>query len=114
MGDVTTSTVGGNDFGGGSQDVPLGLVFPGYRGSYGQAWQSGDDLVGDEPTTNAAPGHVSNGIRVAHPRAADPFPGARPPGTQGAIAGSAPGWFVDQQPNATDYDVAPDPALGAP
>ena len=124
MSDVSSSLVGNNDFGGYSKDLGVSAVSPGIGtatesgpaggGQAWQRWQTGDDLVGDEPTVNRQPGHVSGGILPYAPEAADPFPGARPPGTQGAISSSAPGWFVDQQSNATDYDVGPDRDLSSP
>jgi excisionase family DNA binding protein len=122
--DVSSSLVGNNDFGGGPRDVPISAAFPGNGapaesglstgGASWQSWQTGDDLVGDEPTVNRQPGHVSGGI-IGYPEdSADPFPGARPPGTQGEISPTAPACFVDAQSNATDYDVGPDRDLSSP
>lgn len=114
MSDVTTSVVGDNDFGGGAQEVPQATVFPGYSGQTWQGYQSGDDLVGDEPTVNAAPGHVSNGIRVAQPEAADPFPGMRPDGWEAGYMAGTPSWAMDSPGDGMDYDAAPDPFLSSP
>jgi hypothetical protein len=80
-----------------------------------QSWQTGDDLIGDEPVTGVTgSGRVSGGIIASPVSKADPFPGARPPGTQGEISPTAPGWFVDRQGNPTDYDVGEDSAVGQP
>jgi hypothetical protein len=122
---VSSSLAGTNDYQkGGPPDVPLSSAFPGNGapaesglstgGQAWQDWQGGDDLTDDEPVTSGVTGsgHVSGGIRVT--RGIDAFPGARPPGTQGAISSSTPGWFVDRQSAPTDYDVGPDEALSSP
>ena len=116
MSDVSSSLVGNNDFmKGGAKDLPTSTAFPGNSGATWQSWQSGDELVGDEPVPGVVgSGRVSGGILPYPPDQADPFPGARPPGTQGSISTTAPGWFVDRQPNATDYDVGPSSDVSTP
>jgi excisionase family DNA binding protein len=130
MSDVSSSLVGvaTNDFlKGGSRPTPTSVAFPGNGAASesgpfatgGQAWQGNwqatDAVFDDEPVTGVvASGRVSGGIIASPVSEADPFPGARPPGTQGSISPTAPGWFVDQQSNATDYDVGPNSDLSSP
>jgi hypothetical protein len=58
----------------------------------------------------AASGQVSGGILPYPPDVSGPFPGARPPGTQGETSSSTPGWFADRPSDEVDYDAPSDPA----
>jgi hypothetical protein len=45
--------------------------------------------------------------------APDPFPGARPSGWTGPTNPGTPGWLLDSEPDAKDYDVPVDAAVAA-
>ena len=68
-GPVAVSTVGDNDYLQGGPSEAATEAFPGYAGQTWQGYQPTDDLVGDEPTVNDQPGHVSGGVRASSPAA---------------------------------------------
>ena len=106
---IKSGVVGTNDYmQGGAQPDPD--AFPGWNGQTNRVGEGGDAI---NASTLDSTFHVSGGI-VAD-SSPDAYPGARPaPWTQGSISTSTPGWFVDAQSEATDYDVGPSSDLSSP
>jgi excisionase family DNA binding protein len=122
-GDVTSSLVGSNDYmKGGTRETTLSTAFPGNGtatesgpaggGAAWQSWQSGDDLVGDEPVTGVVgSGRVSGGIIATEP---DAYPGFRPAGFGVGYGPDVPAWAQDSPSDGVDYDTPPNADLSSP